>query len=132
MRQSFDGRCVLKFQLATQEKTRDANTPRPRDTGRRGGRPSKTSEALALQNARLAAQGSRHALKSSTREGAAKNAQRAPGGPFLKFLSYCFGSGSGAKFAWTNIHLLSFFTNTRVDFARSGVVFPSLSMVRPT
>ena len=43
-----------------------------------------------------------------------------------------FGTGSDAKFAWTNIHLLSFFTNTRVDFARFGVVFPSLSMVRPT
>ena len=32
-------------------------------------------------------------------------------GPFLRFSeSYCFGSGSAAKFAWTNIHLLSFFT----------------------
>ena len=31
-----------------------------------------------------------------------------------------------------NIHLVSFFTYTRVDFARVGVVFPSLSMPRPT
>src|ERR1700752_1451716 len=52
---------------------------------------------------------------------------------FFDFSSvYCFGIGSDAKFAWTNIHLLSFFTKTRVDFARSGVVFPSLSWVRPT
>jgi hypothetical protein len=53
-------------------------------------------------------------------------------GPFLRFSeSYCFGSGSDAKFAWTNIHLSPFFTKTRVDFARFGVVFPSLSCVRP-
>ena len=53
--------------------------------------------------------------------------------PFLRFSeSYCFGSGSDAKFAWTNIHLSPFFTKTRVDFARSGDIFPSLSWVTPT
>jgi hypothetical protein len=32
-------------------------------------------------------------------------------GPFLRFSeSYCFGSGSAPKFAWTNIHLSFFFT----------------------
>jgi|SRR5213595_2150112 len=32
-------------------------------------------------------------------------------GPFLRFsASYCFGAGSAAKFAWTNIHLSPFFT----------------------
>src|SRR4029077_9113839 len=40
---------------------------------------------------------------------------------------YCFGSGSDAKFAWTNVHLSPFFTKTRVVFARVAVVFPSLS-----
>src|SRR5438552_3047175 len=54
-------------------------------------------------------------------------------GPFLRFTeSYCFGIGSAPKFAWTNIHLSPFFTKTRVDFARFGSVFPSLSCVRPT
>src|SRR6266550_8241067 len=54
-------------------------------------------------------------------------------GPFLRFSeSYCFGNGSAPKFAWTNIHLSPFFTKMRVDFARFGVVFPSLSCVRPT
>ncbi len=53
-------------------------------------------------------------------------------GPFLRFPTSYFGSGSDAKFAWTNIHLSPFFTKTRVDFARLGVVFPSLSTVRPT
>ena len=43
-----------------------------------------------------------------------------------------FGSGSDAKFAWTNVHLSPFFTYTRVDFARFGAVFPSLSWVTPT
>src|SRR5689334_4770703 len=40
---------------------------------------------------------------------------------------YCFGSGSDAKFAWTNVHLSPFLTKTRVVFARVAVVFPSLS-----
>ena len=53
------------------------------------------------------------------------------GGPFLRFSAPYFGSGSDAKFAWTNIQLLSFLTNTRVDFALAGSVFPSLPMVRP-
>src|SRR6478736_193800 len=53
-------------------------------------------------------------------------------GPFLRFSeSYCFGSGSAPKFAWTNVHLSPFFTKTRVDFARAASVFPSLSWVRP-
>src|SRR5204862_5811786 len=53
-------------------------------------------------------------------------------GPFLRFSeSYCFGSGSAPKFAWTNIHLSPFFTKTRVDFARAAPVFPSSSWVRP-
>src|SRR2546430_15665336 len=44
-------------------------------------------------------------------------------GPFLRFSeSYCFGSGSDAKFAWTNIHLSPFFTKTRVDL-RDSVSF---------
>ena len=55
-----------------------------------------------------------------------------PDGPFRRFSRSYFGTGSAAKFAWTNIHLPSFFTNTRVVFARLGSVFPSLSMVRPT
>src|SRR5207248_11553552 len=53
---------------------------------------------------------------------------------FINFrvsVSYCFGAGSAPKFAWTNVHLSPFFTKTRVDFARIGVVFPSLSWVRP-
>ena len=55
------------------------------------------------------------------------------GGPFLGFSeSYCFGSGSEPKFAWTNVHLSPFFTKTRVDFARAGSFFPSLSCVTPT
>jgi hypothetical protein len=54
-------------------------------------------------------------------------------GPFLRFSeSYCFGSGSEPKFAWTNVHLSPFFTKTRVDFARAGSVFPSLSWITPT
>lgn len=52
-------------------------------------------------------------------------------GPFLRFPGSYFGSGSDAKFAWTITHLSPFFTNTRVDFARLGVVLPSLSMVVP-
>ncbi len=32
------------------------------------------------------------------------------GGPFPQVFSYCLGNGSAAKFAWTSIHLLSFFT----------------------
>ena len=51
--------------------------------------------------------------------------------PFLRFSAVYFGTGSDAKFAWTNTQLLSFFTKTRVDFARPGSVFPSLPMVRP-
>jgi hypothetical protein len=32
-------------------------------------------------------------------------------GPFLRFSeSYCFGTGSVPKFAWTNTHLSAFFT----------------------
>jgi hypothetical protein len=55
------------------------------------------------------------------------------GGPFLRFSeSYCFGNGSDPKFAWTKLHLSPFFTKTRVDFARAGSVFPSLSCVTPT
>ena len=53
------------------------------------------------------------------------------GGPFLRFSAFYFGTGSDAKFAWTNTQLLSFFTKTRVDFARPGSVFPSLPMLRP-
>ena len=54
-------------------------------------------------------------------------------GPFLRFSeSYYFGSGSAPKFAWTKVHLSPFFTNTRVDFARAGSVFPSLSWITPT
>ena len=54
-------------------------------------------------------------------------------GPFFRFLeSYGFGSGSAPKFAWTNVHLSPFFTKTRVDFARAGSFFPSLSWVTPT
>ena len=58
-------------------------------------------------------------------------AQAHTGGPFLRFSAFYFGTGSDAKFAWTNTQLLSFFTKTRVDFARPGSVFPSLPMVRP-
>src|SRR5207248_5451456 len=38
-----------------------------------------------------------------------------------------FGTGSDPKFAWTKVHLSPFFTKTRVDFARAGSFFPSLS-----
>jgi hypothetical protein len=53
-------------------------------------------------------------------------------GPLLSLFRSYFGSGSAAKFAWTNIHLSPVFTKTRVDFARPGSVVPSLPMVRPT
>jgi len=67
------------------------------------------------------------------RDRAAKSGKRAMAAPFLRFSeSYYFGNGSEPKFAWTNVHLLSFFTNTRVDFARAGSVFPSLSWITPT
>jgi len=59
-------------------------------------------------------------------------AQSALAARFSDFQAYCFASGSAPKFAWTIVHLSPFFTKTRVDFARCGVVFPSLSWVRPT
>ena len=43
-----------------------------------------------------------------------------------------FGRGSAPKLAWTSIHFPFCFTYTRVDFARLGSVFPSLSLVKPT
>ena len=51
--------------------------------------------------------------------------------PLSGFSKAYFGTGSDPKLAWTMIHLLSFFTKMRVDFARLGVVLPSLSMVVP-
>jgi hypothetical protein len=63
---------------------------------------------------------------------AAKGAKRALAALSQIFRVYCFGNGSEPKFAWTNVHLSPFFTKTRVDFARAGSVFPSLSWVRPT
>jgi hypothetical protein len=69
---------------------------------------------------------------SSVQDKGPPKAQSALAARFSDFQAYCFASGSAPKFAWTIVHLSPFFTKTRVDFARCGVVFPSLSWVRPT